>query len=64
MSTKNTAALAAAIRRMRQRLKLTQTRFARELGVSQQKLSDWERGRRLRAVMEGMRLAEFLKRSR
>lgn len=64
MSTKNTAALAAEIRRMRQRLKLTQTRFARELGVSQQKLSDWERGRRLRAVREGMRLAEILKRTK
>lgn len=64
MSNKNTVALAASIRRMRQRLKLTQTRFARELGVSQQKLSDWERGRRLRAVMEGMRLSEVLKRTR
>jgi DNA-binding transcriptional regulator YiaG len=62
MTIQNTVALSASIRRLRRRLKLTQSQFARQLGVSQQKLSDWERGRRLSAVAHAMRLAKVLKR--
>ena len=35
---------AASVRDLRQRLALSQQRFARELGVRQQTVSDWETG--------------------
>ena len=56
----STATLAARIRRHRIRSGMTQVVFARKLGVSQQKLSDWERGKRLRAVVEAMTLVRTL----
>jgi len=52
--------LAAEIRRRRIRLNLTQGQFAREIGVSQQTISDWERRKRLRQVQLAMRLHRFL----
>jgi DNA-binding transcriptional regulator YiaG len=60
ISKMETAALGTSIRRLRQRLKLSQGRFAAELGVSQQKVSEWERGQRLRTVIVAWRLADFL----
>jgi transcriptional regulator with XRE-family HTH domain len=59
--SETTAELGAKIRRLRMRMSLTQAQFARKVGVSQQKLSDWENGKRLRSVMEAMRLARVLK---
>lgn len=55
-----TAKFAAQLRTVRQRANLTQTQFARKLGVSQQKLSDWENGKRLRAVVEAIKVVERL----
>jgi DNA-binding transcriptional regulator YiaG len=59
----STATLAARIRRHRIRSGMTQVVFARKLGVSQQKLSDWERGKRLRAVVEAMTLVRTLEKN-
>ncbi|MES2693521.1 MAG: helix-turn-helix transcriptional regulator [Verrucomicrobiota bacterium] len=55
-----TASLAAQIRRTRVRSKMTQHQFARTLGIRQQKLSEWENGKRLRAVLEAMALLKVL----
>jgi putative transcriptional regulator len=38
--------MAAYVRRIRHRLEMTQTRFAREMGVSLDTLRNWEQGRR------------------
>lgn len=61
---KNNDALAAKIRRLRAGMQLTQIQFARKLGVSQQKLSDWEHGRGLSGVINAMKLATLLQRKR
>jgi DNA-binding transcriptional regulator YiaG len=64
LPTKPTArsitALAAAIRRLRERLELSQGQFAREVGVSQQTVSDWEQGKRLRQFHVVLRLIRLL----
>ena len=52
-------ALGASIRGLRKKLRLSQGRFAAELGVSQQKVSEWERGEHLRAVIVAWRLADL-----
>lgn len=56
----STVQIAAKIRRLRIQAGMTQGQFSRKLGVSQQKLSDWENGKRLRAVLEAMRLVQLL----
>lgn len=56
----NASSLAAGIRRARVRAGLTQQTFARKLGVRQQKLSEWERGKRLRGVLDAMALLKAL----
>lgn len=61
---KNNVALATKIRRLRMQLQLTQTQFARKLGVSQQKLSDWEHGRGLGGVINAMKLVTLLQQKR
>lgn len=53
-------ALAQQIRALRERLKLSQGGFARHVGVSQQTVSDWERGKRLRQIEVALRLSRFL----
>ncbi|HEY1108937.1 MAG TPA: helix-turn-helix transcriptional regulator [Opitutaceae bacterium] len=60
MPTTTPSALAAQIRKTRLRSKMTQAQFARVLGVRQQKLSEWERGKRLRAVLDAMALLKAL----
>ena len=54
------AKLASHLRAVRLRSGLTQARFARKLGVSQQKLSDWENGKRLRPLVDAIRVLETL----
>jgi len=50
-------ALAARVRAARNRLGLNQHEFAKLVrGVSQQKISDWESGKGLRAVVAAQRL--------
>ncbi len=39
---------------------MTQHQFARKLGIRQQKLSEWENGKRLRAVLEAISLLKIL----
>jgi transcriptional regulator with XRE-family HTH domain len=56
-----TAQLAKKIRTARLRSGLPQTEFARKLRISQQKLSDWERGKRLRALVTALSVAKILK---
>lgn len=53
------AALAEEIRELRTRLDLTQGQFAERLGISQQTVSDWEKGKRLRQVQVALRLARL-----
>jgi DNA-binding XRE family transcriptional regulator len=55
------AQLAKKIRSARARSGLSQTEFARKLGISQQKLSDWENGNRLRALVTALSVAKILK---
>ncbi len=64
MTDKITQSLAASIRRTRIRSNLTQQQFARKIGVRQQKLSEWENGRRLRMVLEAMTLLKVLGRAK
>lgn len=52
--------IAEMIRTTRLARNLTQGDFAEAVGVSQQKLSDWEQGKRLRSVMIAWRLADVL----
>ena len=52
-------ALAAEIRGLRVRLGLSQGQFARECGVSQQTVSDWEQGKRLRRIKIAARLLKM-----
>lgn len=54
------AGLAAQIREMRVQQNLNQGQFAQQIGVSQQTVSDWERGKRLRQVHVAMRLLRLL----
>lgn len=53
--------LALQIKELRQSLRLSQGQFARTLGVSQQTVSDWERGKRLRQIEVVMRLIALLR---
>lgn len=50
-------ALAGEIREVRTRQGLTQGQLAERIGVSQQTVSDWEKGKRLRQVQVALRLA-------
>ena len=54
------ADLAREIRAARSRLGMNQGMFAREIGVSQQTISDWEHGKRLRQLDVALRLLGFL----
>lgn len=58
------AAFGAKLREIRRKLSYSQGRLAAEVGVSQQKLSEWERAKRLQSVAVAWRLAEFLARTR
>lgn len=58
------SALAQEIRAVRGELKLSQGGFAQHVGVSQQTVSDWERGKRLRQLEVAIRLSRFLDRFR
>lgn len=62
-STTTTTTLANRIRKTRIRSNLTQSQFAKKLGVRQQKLSEWENGKRLRAVFDAMTLLKALGKS-
>lgn len=54
-------ALAAQIRTARSRMQLSQGEFANVIGgVSQQQISDWERGKGLRSMAVAIRLLRFL----
>ena len=54
-------ALAARVREARNQLGLNQREFAKLVrGVSQQKISDWESGKGLRAVVSAFRLLTVL----
>lgn len=55
-----TQELAAYIRTVRTRGRFTQAQFAKKLGVSQQKLSDWENGKRLRQLVDAMKVLDAL----
>lgn len=57
---KEIVALAAEIRQTRQRLSLSQEQLAERLGISQQTVSDWEKGKRLRQVHVALRLGRLL----
>jgi DNA-binding transcriptional regulator YiaG len=61
MRDPETAALAAKIRACRIRSKLSQGAFAALVGVTQQTLSDWEHGRRLRQFVIALRLNRLLR---
>lgn len=60
-STTTTTSLASRIRKTRIRSNMTQAQFARKLGVRQQKLSEWENGKRLRAVFDAMTLLKVIR---
>jgi len=57
---KEIATLAAEIRQTRSRMSLSQEQLAERLGVSQQTVSDWEKGKRLRHVHVALRLGRLL----
>ena len=63
-SSAKTSALAREIRALRGQLKLSQGGFANYIGVSQQTISDWERGKRLRQIEVAIRLSRFLEQAR
>lgn len=63
MATTTATSMAAQIRRTRLRSKMTQHQFARKLGIRQQKLSEWENGKRLRAVLDAMTLLKAIGKS-
>ena len=48
------------IAEMRKKAGMTQERLARALGVSQQQLSEWERGIRVPAVTTAIEIARLL----
>src|SRR5437764_1136053 len=50
----------ASLREIRRKLGYSQGQLATAVGVSQQKLSEWERAKRLQGVVVAWRLAEFL----
>lgn len=54
------AALAAEIRQTRTRMGLSQEQLAERLGITQQTVSDWEKGRRLGQVHVALRLGRLL----
>lgn len=54
------ASLARTIRRTRTKLGMSQQAFACRLGIKQQKLSEWERGRRLTAILQAIKLVRTL----
>lgn len=51
---------ATTIKRLRRKTGLDQGRFARQLGVSQQTVSAWERGQCLHLVRVALKLARLL----
>ncbi len=52
--------LASKICEIRTRLNLSQLQFAQKVGgISQQTVSDWEKGKRLRQVQTAMRLVRL-----
>lgn len=53
----------ASLREIRRKLGYSQGQLADAIGVSQQKLSEWERAKRLQGVVVAWRLAEFLARA-
>lgn len=57
--TVRTATLAARIRKARKRSKLSQGKFARKLGFSQQTLSAWENGNGLRGMVAAVILVRL-----
>lgn len=57
---KEISALAAEIRQTRSRMSLSQEQLAERLGVTQQTVSDWEKGKRLRQVHVALRLGRLL----
>jgi DNA-binding XRE family transcriptional regulator len=60
-SVRGTVPLANAIRQLRAGLGLSQTQFARRIGgISQQTVSDWEKGKRLRQLQLAQRLFALL----
>lgn len=60
-AAKTTRTLAAEIRQLRARLGLSQGQFAQAIGgVSQQTVSDWEKGKRLRQLEIALRLLRWL----
>ncbi len=54
------AVLASEIRMLRSRLNLNQEQFAAKVGVSQQTVSDWEKGKRLRQLQVAIDLVRLL----
>lgn len=60
MATKSSSALGARIRKTRLDSGLSQQQFARRLGIRQQKVSEWEQGKRLRAVGDALALLKVL----
>jgi DNA-binding transcriptional regulator YiaG len=64
LKTPDTANLAVKIRRVREGLQLHQGDFARLIGVSQQTVSDWEQGKRLRQMIVAMRVMRLLESAR
>lgn len=59
-SKSKAAAFAAKICRRRIELNMTQGQFARKLGLRQQKISEWENGKRLGAVFDAIALLDAI----
>jgi DNA-binding transcriptional regulator YiaG len=60
VTPRQTAALAAAIHLARKNAGMTQVQFAAHLGVSQQRVSGWEKRRGLRTLVVAMELIQFI----
>ena len=60
LASTDVATLAENIRAVRRNCGMSQARFAREVGVTQQKVSEWERGVGLSQVVVAWRLADAL----
>ncbi len=64
LSRTEVKALAASIRTVRQKLGMSQRQFARAVGATQQTVSEWEHGLRLRPIVIAWRLADLLARTK